>query len=950
MINQLIEKIQSTYDENELREILGEIMKYVNQASETYKNVNKDPNAKNIELAKQLLIDINSGVFSQLHQALRPVQQRYEPDKDKIFYNLINTLIHSDFTPKQIQSLQLSTQSSVPARSTGFRSEVDQEGLDEHLKSSIYNMPDARSKTLKVLREVLQNAVDATDPKQHPDIVRRPNYQPSIKITTKEYNRKYMDLIIEDHGIGMDWKTISEKFLVLFQSGKQSSAGAAGGFGIAKALIQNTPEHGWSIDTNGIHSNRFHKNIYFGTHAEDNYEHPHSKIKKIQDGTILTLYGLPFIDVYDIRDICQIYGINGRVKIIFNNTEVIPKFTIDSAQVSAFDGDNLENLAKTAAGDGDSEVANRILNKFKDGISKKVNDVTDLDTTETKIKFLTRKSAWFGKLYVMVNGQYQFDEQSNIDKLDIICYIETTARPSSEQYPLDPGRAYVRDPLGAKIRSVVNAIAEFTSEISKDDLLKHGVDALMMNSEQEPMKTKIAGVVGREDKMSDALAANLSQTMDLPQEQREESVKRSLESMTKKEGQETSPQQKEVIRLLSKEIVASNESRVDTKEIRKIIEGLTTPATVMVQKNFVAKDWARDNVDTTSSILILWQRVLRIVLDKLSSTRRFGSLIKEKDFIPGIIYSDECLGLYMPASPDFGRPYPSVSINPMTVAATLEPVLFGKKISMQESPAFETSARDEDEDEEDEGEEATADTPTNRATKLLWHIATHELCHLLYPDHGSSNSEFHDNITYLEIATNDTQDKVREEVKEFMKELRKSSKSLINAIAKQKSKKTKSVKLETFETFLKRKTPKPVTKKIKHEQIKTVDLSDMNFQHWMTYEESNLCETQIRIEDILPDKNNMEVAVDSIRKGMDSSDSKPLKVYKLKNNKKKYVLGDGHHRLLQSILAGNKSIDCTIDKTELSGNSTIQLDPMADGDFYGLDQTLENGWLLKRLA
>jgi hypothetical protein len=117
----------------------------------------------------------------------------------------------------------------------------------------------------------------------------------------------------------------------------------------------------------------------------------------------------------------------------------------------------------------------------------------------------------------------------------------------------------------------------------------------------------------------------------------------------------------------------------------------------------------------------------------------------------------------------------------------------------------------------------------------------------------------------------------------------------------------------------------------------------MNFKQWL------LSETKIPIEDILPDKDNMETAVDSLRKGMTSNDNKPLKVYKLKNNKNKYVLADGHHRLLQAILAGKDSVDCIIDETEISDNDTIQLDLMADGDFYGLDATLENGWLINRL-
>lgn len=121
-----------------------------------------------------------------------------------------------------------------------------------------------------------------------------------------------------------------------------------------------------------------------------------------------------------------------------------------------------------------------------------------------------------------------------------------------------------------------------------------------------------------------------------------------------------------------------------------------------------------------------------------------------------------------------------------------------------------------------------------------------------------------------------------------------------------------------------------------------------NFAEWFKTRDL-LSEAKISIDNILPDKNNMEIAVDPLRKGMMSNDNKPLKVYKSKNHPNKYVLGDGHHRLLQAILAGNDFVDCYIDNNEISDNDTIQLDPLADGDFYGLDQTLENGWLINRL-
>ena len=825
MINQLIDKLEDVQRiPRQLRELLGQIMTYINNASEIYKNVRRNPNEKNIEQAKELLAEIQSGVFKKLHEKLEPIKNLYS--HDKTLSHLIQTLINSDISPRQAEQIRAAVQAGATA-ATGFRSEVDQRGLDEHLKSSIYNTPNAADRTLKAIREILQNAVDATDPKQHPELTQRQGYLPQIELTTSMHEdskgTKYLDLVVEDHGVGMDWKTLSEKFLVLFQSGKQTDTGAAGGFGIAKALIQNTPEHGWSIDTNDIHSSRFHKNIYFGSQAQE-YEHPKSKIKKTQDGATLSLYGLPYVYSYQIRDLCEVYGTNGRVAIVLDGEKIKPRFTVDSQEVTAFDSENLESLAKSAAGDNNPEAANKILSKYKNNIAEKINDVADQETETTKVKFLTRKNTSYGKLYVMVNGQYQFEESIFLDKLDVICYIETKARPSDSAYPLDPGRAYVRDPLGSKIRAAVNAIREFTSQVSKDDLLKNGVDALMINSEHDPMMTKMSDAEQAEDKLVDAIASDLSQTMNQSPQDREDSLKKLLDTVRRGTP---SAETKEIIDQLAKEIIEKNASKIDVRELRKVIEGLTTPATVMVQKNFVASEWAKQNVEMTSSMLILWQRVLRIVLDKLSSTRRFRDAIKLKKFIPGIIYSDECLGLYMPASPDFGRPFESVSINPMTLAAAIEPDLFAKKVSMMDKPAFESS----DKEEEENNKSRVADTPTNRVTKLLYYIATHELCHLLYTDYGNSNDEFHKNITHIELATHDCFEAVRDEVKEFMKSIKKTSKSLIMAVAKQK-RQTQSenyINLDSFETFLRRKYVLP---KIEQMPEIKVERKNMNFREW----------------------------------------------------------------------------------------------------------------------
>lgn len=104
---------------------------------------------------------------------------------------------------------------------------------------------------------------------------------------------------------------------------------------------------------------------------------------------------------------------------------------------------------------------------------------------------------------------------------------------------------------------------------------------------------------------------------------------------------------------------------------------------------------------------------------------------------------------------------------------------------------------------------------------------------------------------------------------------------------------------------------------------------------------------KVDIENLLPDKNNMEIAVDSLHKGMYSPNKQPIEVYASDD---KYVVADGHHRLLQAIIDGEASVAVKIldlDKP-ISRNGTIELD-LYDGNYYGLDNKLENGWLINRL-
>jgi hypothetical protein len=117
----------------------------------------------------------------------------------------------------------------------------------------------------------------------------------------------------------------------------------------------------------------------------------------------------------------------------------------------------------------------------------------------------------------------------------------------------------------------------------------------------------------------------------------------------------------------------------------------------------------------------------------------------------------------------------------------------------------------------------------------------------------------------------------------------------------------------------------------------------MKFKLWL--ESKDIFE--LDIDSILPDKDNMETAVDSLSKGMYSDDHRPIKVLKYDG---KHILSDGHHRLLQAILNGENTIKAHVEDSNvpISDKGTIEIDS-SNGRFYGLDELLENGWRLKRL-
>jgi hypothetical protein len=821
-----------------LRNILGELMKEVNEASLIYKKSMRSPSKENVEAARKMIDELQS--WDEIISLVKHIKSFFSESSRNFLrfahnagyiMNILHYLERAKFSPDQVEFIrQIASNPDAAERSEDFPDEMNQEGLNRMFENSIYNTQSDEQKTLKVIREVLQNAVDATDPKQKPELSSRPGWKPEIHIRTsvfKEGEKYYLDIIVDDRGVGMNWDVLSKKFFVTFESGKAGDHGAAGGFGIAKALIQEAPKHGWSVDTNGIHSSRFHKNVFLGTRKGGRYEAPSTEIKKHNDGTSLSLYGMPYANSDRIKELCSVYATNGRVKIFLEGKEQEPKFLLDSDRVTLI-GDG-SNIASAVSDDeSEREVAQKLLEKRKDAIADKISEIGAVAGGRNKYKFYLKKTSGSGKLYVMVNGQFQFDEEKYISKLDVIVSIETQARPGDPDYPLDPGREYLRGEAKNNINELVSLLKDFTKEMADDELFKDGIESIIVNEDESPMtmdeeestthkKEAMASVlqsaVGLFDDSKDQNSEDKSDipsradgdrsqtSTELDEQQKIDKVTKELTDLVGKE----SPFSEETIERLVKEAIGSSEDRVEQNNmIKSIVEGLSTPGHVLVQKNFVAKKAVSEQPKITGEMLIVWQKAIKIIIKKMSAVY---SGTRSRPFVPGLIYSSEALGLYMPAKS--GRKFDSICVNPVTMSAHILPKYFAEKLEDDDlKQAFEII------DEMD----GPSETPINRLSKFIFHLAIHEVCHYLYPD-GWSPENFHRYISKMERICHDEYDQIKREVKLHMGGLRKSAQKLITLVAKNRTRK------ESFNQWARFKASKMIFEnfpnKEKHKTIPT---------------------------------------------------------------------------------------------------------------------------------
>lgn len=785
-----------------LRYILGNIMSRLNEISQVIKaGSNRQIDTTIVAQARLILPDMANIQLLQneAKKSLELIQKQETSPHVEIIERMVHAIMQARVSEEQIKIIENISNGSIQIDNRG---EIEIGKMQEFLKSSIYSSAGDSEKTMKVLRELLQNACDAAvkQSKNTKETI------PSIEIKTWSYKLPgfedlFMDMMVTDNGVGMDWNILSRKFFVYFASGKEDEAGAGGGFGIAKGLIQLTPKHGWSVESGGIHSNSFERNMYFSD--PDKYVPPKPQIKVAKQGTTITLYGLPHASEYSIKDLCQKYSM-GQVGIKLNGEPIIPRLDINKL---TYLDDNLNGLADAISDDSSKkDIAQHVIEKNKQDINLGQLSWT-VDNIKTTARIgVQRNTTGNGRLFVMLNGQYQFDEYLSIEQAGIICSIKTNARPNTEHYPTTPGRDSLRSPYKESIFSVVEKIKGILSDIAKTSLFKDGISIQTFNSGKNPINVQQISQQGEKSRILEELETVMQSPSLIPEDDTKKSTEEEgtteEEDITEEEGttKKENIVEKEInkseverkinelentrqISLMQKKMILSvledTGQTISHSELLKIIDIVDTPCSIVVQNGFIKEKEIKENPDLISNLMVVWLSTIRRIIQTSSKLYRREN---NNPVIPGVIFSKEANAISLP--PKEEQKNHILAINPISVAALVEPDRFAKLIqgaSYERIPKNTKIQEDVNiqEFEKSHPEESVA----NRLASFIHHVAIHEITHYKFPDYGYGSETFHRHVTILEHACHFDFAKTKKEVYHCLKGIKADTRKLLKLLS-----------------------------------------------------------------------------------------------------------------------------------------------------------------------
>ena len=290
---------------------------------------------------------------------------------------------------------------AMPALKSVGRPSVNAAAMWRYFTRSVYQSGDL---PWLACREALQNSVDAIRA-----AVRARQIRAGSGLFAVTWDGETRTLSFEDNGVGMDAETIVSKFLTIGESGKAAAASsdeAAGGFGVAKAVIL------------GVSST-----FRWEMHSRDNRAVSEGAGEDVsifdappRQGTKLTLFDVDEEHVTRWDALRRAYvSIEDRLR------ELLAACDLQDVNLT-FNGEAVELLFDRKRG-----APVRVEEPWGDG-------------TEAKIKAYRRPDRG-GAYFIRLGGLLQF-VQPTTGRLtsDVVVDLRTTQRPGSTEYPLNAAR------------------------------------------------------------------------------------------------------------------------------------------------------------------------------------------------------------------------------------------------------------------------------------------------------------------------------------------------------------------------------------------------------------------------------------------------------------------------------------------------------------------------------
>ncbi len=256
-------------------------------------------------------------------------------------------------------------------------------------------------------REALQNAVDAIRKAKEGGEIKRGRFEVTHDPTTGE-------LSFEDNGIGMDHSTLHDVFLTLGKSaGKGTGSNAAGGFGVAKAVILGcSPIDEWEIHSR----DNFIPSAHLGLRV------PRSEqTRAARQGTKITVRGFTGDQTASEKGTGRYVSLKTRLE------RVLGASTLDDIDLYV-NGEKVAPYFKTGRG----SAVPPIEESWGKGVAR-------MGLTA----FRRAKGEGAGAFYVRINGLLQHISRAEYDtnlEADIVLDMTPAVRPGEENYPLTTSR------------------------------------------------------------------------------------------------------------------------------------------------------------------------------------------------------------------------------------------------------------------------------------------------------------------------------------------------------------------------------------------------------------------------------------------------------------------------------------------------------------------------------